>query len=120
MSFTRQVYLEVDGEKDLSLVMAYHNGDGAPDWFEIEFFKSKDAIGKARWSVDVAHCAFLFDPASAPTAGGVTTCLETAISQGVIDRLWTSDGDSPKIRKAINDKAIAVLLDAAGGVAEIL
>jgi len=38
MSFTRQVYLEVDGEKDLSLVMAYHNGDGAPDWFEIEFF----------------------------------------------------------------------------------
>jgi hypothetical protein len=123
MSFTRQVYLEVDGEKDLTLLMAYHNGESEPDWFEIEVFKGKDAVGKARWEVDAAHFAFIFDPSSVianQSSACITQCLGISVSKGLIECLWTSQGDIQKIRKCIKDKAIGVLLDGAGCVAACL
>ena len=116
MSFTRQVYLEVDGEKDLSLVLAYHNGESEPDAFEIEVFVGKEAVGKARWSVDAEHYALPFHPV-AETRPGVAKSLGIAVGKGLIDGLWEAGGDRQKIRKGVKDKAVAVLLDAAGRVA---
>jgi hypothetical protein len=119
MSFTRQVYLEVDGEKDLSLVLAYHNGESEPDAFEIEVFKGKEAVGKGRWTVDAEHYALLFHPI-AETRPGVAQSLGVAVGKGLIDGLWEAGGDRQKVRKGVKDSAVAVLLDAAGRVAGAL
>jgi hypothetical protein len=116
MSFTRQVYLEVDGEKDLSLVLAYHNGESEPDSFEIEVFQGKEAVGKGRWSVDAEHYALPFQPIG-EAKPGITKSLGVAVGKGLIDGLWEAAGDRPKIRKGVKDTAVAVLLDAAGRVA---
>ena len=123
MSFTRQVYLEVDGESDLTLLLTYRNGEMAPDSFEIEVFRSKDAIGKAHWTVDIEHCAFIFDPASVlgdATTACIAKCLGIAVGKGLIECLWASGGDLQKVRKCIKEKAIGVLLDAAGCVVDCL
>jgi hypothetical protein len=121
MSFTRQVYLEVDGEKDLTLLLNYHNGGSEPDSFEIEVFSSNEVIGKAHWRIDVEHFAFIFDPASAvshPSAACIAKCLGISVGKGLIECLWASNGDRQKIRKCFKDKAVGVLLDAAGCVAD--
>jgi hypothetical protein len=121
MSFSRQIYLEVDGGKDLSLLMTYKNGEGEPDLFEIEVFRSKDSVGKARWIVDGEHRALNFDSASvmqSKTTACITNCLGIAVGKGLIECLWTANGDPQKIRECIKEKAIGVLLDAAGCVAE--
>ncbi len=123
MSFTRQVYLEVDGEKDLSLLLTYRNGESEPDSFEIEVFRSNEAIGKAKWDVDIVHCAFIFDPLSVVSHQSsvcITKCLGMAVGKGLIECLWDAHGDLQKIRKCIKDKAVGVLLDAAGCVAACL
>jgi hypothetical protein len=123
MSFTRQVYLEVDGEKDLSLVMTYRNGESEPDSFEIEVFRSNEAIGTAKWIVDMDHFAFIFDPCSGagrPSAAGIAKCLGMAVGNGMIECLWDADGDRQIVRKCLKDKAAAVLLVAAGGIAGCL
>ncbi|WP_294534240.1 hypothetical protein [uncultured Rhodoblastus sp.] len=120
MSFTRQVYLEVEGEKDLTLLLNYHNGGSEPDSFAIEVFRANEVIGKAQWRVDVEHYAFIFDPAFAvghPSAAGISKVLGIAVGKGLIESLWASNGDRQEIRKSIKDHAIGVLLDAAGGVA---
>ncbi len=120
MSFTHQVYLEVDGEKDLSLLLTYRNGESEQDSFEIEVFRSNEAIGKAKWSIDSAHCAFIFDPSSAvihPSSACITKCLGMAVGKGLIECLLDAYGVQQKIRKCIKDKAIGVLLDAAGCIA---
>jgi hypothetical protein len=120
MSFTRQVYLEVDGEKDLSLLLTYRNGESEPDSFEIEVFKSKEALGKAKWNVDIAHYAFIFEALSVishPSSASITKCLGMAVGKGLMDCLWDADGDRQKIRKSIKDRAVGVLLDAAGRIA---
>jgi hypothetical protein len=119
MSFTRQVYLEVDGEKDLSLLLAYRNGESDPDTFEIEVFQGKEAVGKGRWSVDAEHFALLFHSV-AETRPGISKSLGIAVGKGLIDGLWDADGDRQKLRKGVKDSAVAVLLDAAGRVADCL
>jgi hypothetical protein len=123
MSFTRQVYLEVDGEKDLSLVMTYRNGERDPDSFEIEVFRSNESIGLARWVVDIEHYAFIFDPsagAGRPSAASITKCLGLAVGNGLIACLWDANGDRQALRKGVKDAAAAVLLVAAGGIAGCL
>ena len=119
MSFTRQVYLEVDGEKDLSLLLAYHNGGSEPDSFEIEVFQGKEAVGKGHWSVDAEHYALPFK-SIAETRPGVAKSLGIAVGKGLIDGLWDAGGDRQKLRKGVKDSAVAVLLDAAGRVAACL
>ncbi len=123
MSFSRQVYLEVDGEKDLSLLLTYRNGESEQDSFVIEVFRSTEAIWKARWSIDPAHCAALFDPSSVvgrQSAACIAKCIGIAVGKGLIECLWDANGDLPKIRKCIKDKSTGVLLDAAGCVAVCL
>ena len=123
MSFTRQVYLEVDGEKDLSLVMTYRNGERDPDSFEIEVFRSNEPIGLARWVVDIEHYAFIFDPSAGdgrPSAAAIIKCLGLAVGNGLIACLWDAHGDRQILRKGVKDEAAAVLLVAAGGIAGCL
>ena len=123
MSFSRQVYLEVDGEKDLSLLLKYRNGESEQDSFEIEVFRSTEALWKAKWSVDVAHCAYIFDPSSVvghQSSACISQCIGVAVGKGLIACLWGASGDLQKIRKCIKEKTTGVLLDAAGCVAGCL
>ncbi len=110
MSFSRQVYLEVDGEKDLSLLLKYRNGESEQDLFEIEVFRSTEALWKAKWSVDVARCAYIFDPSSVvghQSSACISQCIGVAVGKGLIECLWAPVATCKRFANASRKRPLA-------------